>query len=76
MEALEDMERTITGNGKFWLVYDDYILTDDQVRDICNKRISAMMKLMPMKKTKNQREYLANTIKLFEHLKERVEFCI
>jgi|TARA_B100000315_G_scaffold231640_1_gene243138 hypothetical protein len=69
ISIFEDMDRTITGKGEFWLVYNEYILSDKQLVEICDNRIKAMVKLLPGS-IDFERNYLLPMIKYFNECKK------
>ena len=69
ISIFEDMDRTITGKGEFWLVFSEYILTNKQISQICDNRISAMIKLLPGS-LDFERKYLLPSLKYFNECKK------
>ncbi len=69
ISIFEEMDRTITGKGEFWLVFGEYILTKAQILKICDNRIKAMVKLLPGS-IDFERNYLLPLIKYFNECKK------
>ncbi len=68
----EDMERTIINGGNMWIVHfsdGDVIITNEKVIQICNDRISAMVKLLSGSNN-FELKYLRESIKWFNGFKE------
>lgn len=71
IDIFENMDRTITAKGEFWLVYDEYILNNEQVKQICNNRITALVKLLPGSANLELR-YLQDSLKSWKCLLEAI----
>jgi|TARA_Y100000310_G_scaffold341833_1_gene442364 hypothetical protein len=68
-EVFQNMDRTITAKGEFWLCYGEYILSDKQLIKICDERIFEMMKLIP-NCINFEKKYLVGALKYFKGVKD------